>query len=244
MALPALVFLIAVLLTPPTEAVARAGSWQRPVSGAVLRSFGIVPDRYAAGQHRGVDLEAALGTSVDAACGGRVTFAGRVPGGGRTVSVRCGRLIATYQQLATIGVRRGQRLLPGARLGTVGRSQDPRTSQPHVHLGARIAGSGRYVDPLTLLGDVRQPLPPLPPARAPAPRRVPLGPAPVRPVALPEPLRAPARAPAPAPAAPLAAAPWTVWVGLLLVGLGLPLGALVTRWRRRRGTPIPARLTA
>ena len=81
----------------------------------MLRAFAVGPDRFAAGQHRGADLGAPAGARVRAACGGRVSFAGRVPGGGRTVSVRCGALVATYQHLGRVAVRRGQRLLPGAR---------------------------------------------------------------------------------------------------------------------------------
>jgi murein DD-endopeptidase MepM/ murein hydrolase activator NlpD len=125
---------------------AHAGSWQRPVDGPLLRAFELGADPYARGQHRGVDLGAPPGSPVRGACAGRVSFAGRVPGGGRTVSVRCGELVATYQQLGRIAVRVGQRSLTGARVGVVGRSSDPRTRRPHLHLGAREAASGRYVD--------------------------------------------------------------------------------------------------
>ncbi|HEV2787629.1 MAG TPA: M23 family metallopeptidase, partial [Solirubrobacteraceae bacterium] len=103
-------------------AVAAARGWQLPVEGEVLRLFAVGPDRYAAGQHRGVDLAAPAGAPVRAACAGRVTFAGRVPRGGRTVSVRCGRLVATYQHLASVAVRRGEAVAAGARIGAAGRA--------------------------------------------------------------------------------------------------------------------------
>ncbi|MGI9100539.1 MAG: murein hydrolase activator EnvC family protein, partial [Solirubrobacteraceae bacterium] len=152
-----------------------AGSWKRPVEGPVLRPFTLSADRFAPGQHRGIDLGAPLGAAVRAACGGRVRFVGRVPGGGRTVSVGCGPLVATYQHLGDDAVRRGQLLVTGATVGTVGRSGRPRGPRPHLHLGAREAASGRYVDPLTLLGLA----PRAPPPFQSAPRRpVPLGPAP------------------------------------------------------------------
>jgi hypothetical protein len=245
MTLRALVFAVCLLLPAPAAAIA-ADRWQAPLAGSTLRPFSLAADRFARGQHRGVDLGAPRGTAVRAACGGRVSFAGGVPGGGRTVSVRCGRLIATYQQLGSIGVRRGALVLPGARLGTVGRSSDPRTRSSHVHLGARIAASGRYLDPLSLVGKSPPVLPTLPPAARHVRHRVPLGPAPA-----PQPAGRRALGPAHRPVSqpttsdqpqPL---PWTVWIGLVCVGLALPLGGVLTvrRHRRRRATAPLARAT-
>lgn len=228
-AIVALVVAAALWLVP----AARAAPWQRPVRGPVVRAFALSPDRFARGQHRGVDLAAPLGSPVRAACGGRVRFAGRVPGGGRTVSVACGRLRATYQHLGAVAVRRGQVLAPGTTLGSVGRSGRPRASQPHVHLGAREAASGRYVDPLTLLG----PGPRAPPPVMPAPlRRVPLGPTPRSAPGRPAPVAPPASlAPVADPrGAPAGEPPLVVWAGLALFGLGLPLGGLAGLRRRRR----------
>jgi hypothetical protein len=171
---------------------------------------------------------------VLAACGGRVTFAGRVPRGGQTVSVRCGPLVATYQHLGAVAVRRGQIVLPGARIGKVGHAR-PR---PHVHLGARDAATGAYVDPLGLFAGAPHVVPPPVVVQR---RPLPLGPAPVarRPRARPSAL--PTAHPAAIP--PRAGAyrlPWPVWLGLALVVLGLPLGGAVTvRRRRRAAAPIP-----
>lgn len=226
----ALVLLALLSFAPAAWAV----SWRRPVPGVVARPFALSADRYAAGQHRGVDLAAGVGTRVRAACAGRVTFAGSVPGGGRTVSVGCGRLVATYQGLGAIAVARGDVVMAGAAIGVVGRSGDRRDPRPHLHLGAREAASRRYLDPLTLLGSS-------PPAAAPgpvAPRRRPVAPVPAprprvvrpHPVALPRPL---ARF-SPALDAPPARSPLVVWIGLAAFGLGLPLGGLVTLRRRRR----------
>ncbi|MDP1847689.1 MAG: peptidoglycan DD-metalloendopeptidase family protein, partial [Solirubrobacteraceae bacterium] len=147
-----------------TSAVAR--DWLRPVDGAVVRPFSVSDvDRFAAGQHRGIDLAAAPGAVVRAACAGRVSFAGRVPGGGRTVSVRCGPLIATYQHLGSVTVARGQAVPPGGRIGRAGQA----SPAPHVHLGARVAATGEYRDPAALFGGA----PPWPLAPVPAPRRAP-----------------------------------------------------------------------
>jgi hypothetical protein len=245
---------------------ARSGTWQPPVGGAVLRSFRLGSNPYAPGQHRGVDLGAPPGTLVRSVCGGRVSFAGRVPGGGRTVSVRCGRIIATYQQLGSIAVRRGQPLAPGVPLATAGRSGDPRTPRAHVHLGARDAASGRYIDPLTLLRGAARPVTPLlppgsgrnrrppPPGPAPAPARpapraapvqrspgrVPLGRAPApAPISLREADRAPVPLgrSVPASQAHPTRLPWPVWAGLASIALALPAGGLITIRRRRCETP-------
>jgi len=162
-----------------TASSAEAAAWRRPVDGEPLRAFSLGSDPYARGRHRGVDLGAKPGALVRSACQGRVTFAGRVPRGGRTVSVRCGPLVASYQLLAAIAVRRGQRVAAGAKLGAVGGSGDRYEPRPHLHLGARVAATGSYVDPLTLLRDtlLAPPVvpaarvrPPGPPARAPVPR--------------------------------------------------------------------------
>jgi hypothetical protein len=233
-ALAALAAAAALCLVP----AARAAPWQRPVRGPVVRAFALSADRFARGQHRGVDLAAPLGSPVRAACGGRVGFAGRVPGGGRTVSVVCGRLRATYQHLGAVAVRRGQVLAPGTTLGSVGRSERPRAPQPHVHLGAREAASGSYVDPLTLLGPGPRSAPPVVPVPlrrvpfGPAPRPAPRRPAPVAPPALLAPVADPR-------GAPVGELPLVVWAGLALFGLGLPLGGLAGLRRRRRSRVTP-----
>jgi murein DD-endopeptidase MepM/ murein hydrolase activator NlpD len=185
-------------------------AWRWPLRGPVDRAFSVTPDRFAAGQHRGVDLRARPGTAVRAACSGRVRFAGRVAAFGGVVSVRCGRHVATYLELGRVATARGRRLRAGARLGAVG-------PDGHLHLGARDARTGRYVDPLTLLRE------PQPPSLGPAP-------APSRPIApaLPS---APSR---PAPAAARPAVPPLAWAGLVLVAAGLPLGGLVALQRSRQ----------
>lgn len=220
----------AVLACLPLASRAPARGWERPVAGDVLRAFAVGPDRFATGQHRGVDLAAPPGARVRAACAGRVSFAGRVPRGGRTVSVRCGRLVATYQHLGAVAVRRGRAVAAGAPIGTVGRTRPA----GYVHLGARDAVTGAYVDPLALLA--------APAPRRPAPLPVsrhapPLGPAPParRPVRV---RRAPRELPVVRPVAvPVRAAerlPWPVWLGLALIGIGLPLGGGFVSVRRRR----------
>lgn len=215
-----------VLALSPAPALA---AWRHPVGGRVTRPFALSPDRFAAGQHRGIDLASPPGAAVRAACGGRVHFAGRVPGGGRTLSVRCGRFLATYQHLAAITVGRGDAVFAGERVARAG---------GELHLGARVAATGDYVDPRTLFGAPPRDLPPL--GRAPRgrlPRRVPPRPAPA-----PAPVTAPAPAPvlAPAPQALRSpepdgrAVPWPVWLGVAALAPAIGAGGLVRRRSGRR----------
>jgi Peptidase family M23 len=248
---------LALLLVLAAAPAAHADGWLRPVTGPVLRPFTVGPDPYERGQHRGVDLAAARGSPVRSTCAGRVSFAGRVPRGGPTVSVRCGALVATYQQLGSIAVRAGEPVRAGALLGSTGRSSDPRERRAHVHVGARVAATGRYLDPLTLFGAPPPGVPLLPPATGRVPRPAPLGPAPARPAPVspreaPVPRAAPARplpaaprvgparplpvAPRIAPRAPEPRLPWSVWAGLACVGIGLPVGGFVRLRQRRRAT--------
>ena len=62
-------------------------AWTWPVDGPVLRPFVLGDDPYAGGQHRGIDVAAAAGAPVRSPATGVVSFAGTVPGGGRTLTV-------------------------------------------------------------------------------------------------------------------------------------------------------------
>ena len=242
----------ALALLWPRAAAAAAGPrqpWRWPVNGDVVGSFRYSPrNPFAGAQRRGIDIAAARGSAVRAACGGRVSFAGPVPGGrGLGVSVRCGRLVATHLGLARLAVRDGERVVAGARLGAVGPAG-------RVRLGARVARDRfGYVDPLALLRGDREPRAPavpsyrmrrtprLPVASAPKPRDAPLGRSPHgapplarAPHATPSPRRI---APRPRPAAhgrPAPAIPPGAWAGLVLLAAGVPLGGLVRRGRLRR----------
>src|SRR6202008_588529 len=75
----------AVITTLAAPGVARAWSW--PVDGAVLRTFDLGSNPYAGGQHRGIDIGGALGATVRAAAGGKVTFVGTVPHSGIVVTI-------------------------------------------------------------------------------------------------------------------------------------------------------------
>jgi hypothetical protein len=215
---------------------ASAAAWRWPLPAELVQAFTYSRARpFAAGARRGIDVAGRPGARVGAACAGRVTFAGRVPAGGRAVSVRCGALVATHLGLGWLAVRRGTVVAAGARLGALG-------AGGRLRLGARRAADRfGYVDPLRLLGDG--------PAAGPVPA-VPLGRAPRAPARhrAPVPVRRPARLPqvaAPAaPGAPPARTPVVAWAGLVVLVAGVPIGGLVRRDRRRRARPRLARAPA
>ena len=163
---------IALLAAP----VSAAAGWSWPVPGDVITHYRNGTDPYAGGQHRGVDIAAGAGTPVVAAAGGTVRFAGVAGSSGLTVSVRTadGRYDVSYLHLSAAGVRQGDAISVGDRLGTVGTSGSRSAARPHLHFGVREAGTRHaYVDPLTLLGPPPASPPPEAPRVAPAPVRVP-----------------------------------------------------------------------
>src|SRR4051794_41483253 len=100
---------------------AGASGWRWPLRGPVVGAFHLTPRApFARGQRRGIDVSAAPGAVVRAACQGRVTFAGPLPRRGLAVSVRCGGLVATYLGLGGLHVREGARVGRGQRLGALG----------------------------------------------------------------------------------------------------------------------------
>jgi hypothetical protein len=210
--------LIAVVLALPSTAHAR--TWRWPVRGPVVERFALTPDRFAKGQHRGIEIQARGGAPVRSACAGRVRFAGRVPRHGRTVSVTCGPFVATYLHLSSMAVRRGQALVPGERLGATGRAS--------LHFGIRRAADRfAYIDPLTLLPAT---------APGPSPPPIPLDARRPRPPLIPR-----------AEAAEPPRTPTPIWAGLALLALSVPGLAVIGARRRQardaakrhRGVAIP-----
>jgi murein DD-endopeptidase MepM/ murein hydrolase activator NlpD len=226
---------------PPRGGPASGPDWRWPLDGPVVGRFRVTPrSPYAPGQRRGIDVASPPGSTVRAACPGRVTFTGALPALGLGVSVRCGALVATYLRLARLAVHRGAFVLSGEPLGAL-------DATGALRLGARRFGDRRaYLDPLTLLRDP----PPLPPTLGPAPRPRRAKPArPARPrTARPRPARPwpqrtsaprplPRRTKPPATGDPAAATkrlPWPAYPALALIATALPIGGLARR-RRRAG---------
>src|SRR3954470_15805142 len=96
-------------------------AWVWPVSGEVITPYRNGSDPYAGGQHRGIDIAAAIGTPVVAAAGGDVRFAGTAGSSGLTISIRTGDGYDTsYLHLSSLGVRAGAHVSAGDRIAAGG----------------------------------------------------------------------------------------------------------------------------
>lgn len=134
--------------------VGTARAWTWPVNGPVVRGFSF--DRvhpYAAGEHRGIDIAAGVGEQVLSPAAGVVSFAGTVPSGGKTISIRTASgTTVTLLHLRSIGVRRGALVNEAAVVGSAGPSDESELTEPHVYLGIRTSADPQgYLDPLDFL---------------------------------------------------------------------------------------------
>lgn len=113
---------------PQTATIALPYGWQNnPKNGEVFF-------------HSGIDLLAPVGTSVQATGDGTVVFAGTQGSYGNLVIINHGKGIQTrYAQLETIKVTKGQKVLVGDILGTVGTTGQPTSPQPHLHFEVRTS---------------------------------------------------------------------------------------------------------
>ena len=114
-----------------------------PVATAYTDGFGPRGNRF----HTGIDYPGQSGMSVFAAASGRVTFAGFSLGGwGNLVTIAHGGGTRTmYAHLSRVGVRVGQYVQSGRRIGRVGSSG--KSTGPHLHFEVRVRGAA--VDPMT-----------------------------------------------------------------------------------------------
>ena len=86
--------------------------------------------------HAGVDLVAPLGSGIRATAPGRVVFAGKRDGYGRTIEIDHGHGITTrFAHLSKVLVEDGQHVERGQKIGTLGNSG--RSSGPHLHYEVR-----------------------------------------------------------------------------------------------------------
>lgn len=196
--------LVALLAWP-----AGAGAWTWPTDGPVLRPFVFGDNPYLGGQHRGLDVGGAAAGSVVAPAGGTVSFAGAVPGGGKTVTIATADGYAvTLVHLGSLLVSRGTVIEEGDPVGAVGPSGVAEHARPYVHLGIRVSAEPQgYVDPLGLLPPRPTSVPPVPPTApatpaSPAPPAAAAPPASAPPVTLPPPVPVSVTPPLPSPVLP------------------------------------------
>lgn len=137
---------VAAMSADAPGASAAAPLWSPPVEGEVVGGFDPPASRFGSG-HRGADFSASAGTSVRSVGPGVVVFAGRVGNSNHVVVAHAGGLRTSYSYLASVAVRRGQRVERGQVLGVAGGVGEHHDGGV-VHLGLRLGE--QYLDPLSL----------------------------------------------------------------------------------------------
>jgi murein DD-endopeptidase MepM/ murein hydrolase activator NlpD len=130
-----------------------AYSWPLPKGqpGSITSDYGMRQDPFGRGHrhHRGLDISAPAGTPVLAMAAGEVLRSDRSPTYGNVVYVDHGQGVVTrYAHQERLDVVRGDRVVRGQQLGTVGSTG--RSTGPHLHLEVRVGG--KAVDPQEFLG--------------------------------------------------------------------------------------------
>ena len=127
---------------------ASKGTYIWPVSGSISSYFG---GRYIFGSysyHSGLDIAVSYGTTIKAADGGTVTFAGTKGAYGKLVIITHDNGTQTYYgHNSSLLVSAGDKVYQGqaiAKAGSTGRS-----TGPHCHFEVRVNGSA--VNPLNYL---------------------------------------------------------------------------------------------
>lgn len=126
------------------EVVALPGEYGHPLAGKGVFTSGYGP-RWGA-HHDGVDIAAPIGTPIYATKAGKVTFASTWDDGGfgyHTVVDHGGGITSGYAHQNRVGVRPGQGVAKGQRLGDVGNTGD--STGPHLHFQlGRGSNGGKY----------------------------------------------------------------------------------------------------
>ena len=127
-----------------------SGNFAAPVEAAISDTFGTQRtfNGHVQSTHQGLDYAAGAGTPVAAVNAGTILLAGPLYFEGNCVVIDHGQGLQTiYMHLSEIGVKAGEQVERGQRLGRVGGTG--RATGPHLHLAVRWRGE--YLDPATLL---------------------------------------------------------------------------------------------
>ena len=128
-----------------------ASGFRWPATGPISGVFGSrrVLNGKPKNPHNGVDLAAPRGSTVVTPADGIVVLAHPdMFYTGKTVMIDHGHgLTSVYAHMETIRVSRGQRIVKGTPIGTVGKTG--RTTGPHLHWGVTLFGT--HLDPALLV---------------------------------------------------------------------------------------------
>lgn len=116
-----------------------SGSLMWPVSGYISQYFG---------RHTGIDIAGSTGSTVVAADGGTVTFAGWNGGYGNCILINHGNGLSTrYAHCSKLYVSVGQSVARGQSIGARGSTGN--STGPHLHF--EVLSGGKFVNPLNYL---------------------------------------------------------------------------------------------
>jgi murein DD-endopeptidase MepM/ murein hydrolase activator NlpD len=106
-----------------------------PSRGNISSNFGMRWGKL----HKGVDIAANLGTTINAALDGTVTFAGIQDGYGKVIKLSHSEGIeTTYAHCSVINVKIGENIKQGEKIGEVGSTGN--STGPHLHFEVRVNG--------------------------------------------------------------------------------------------------------
>ncbi|MFK0235464.1 transglycosylase family protein [Streptomyces vinaceus] len=128
-----------------------SGGFVAPVDASLGTAYHVAGSSWSSGYHTGVDFPVATGTSVKAVGPGSVVSAGWAGAYGYQVVIRHadGRY-SQYAHLSALGVKAGQQVSGGQRIGRSGSTGN--TTGPHLHFEMRTSpGYGSDIDPLKYL---------------------------------------------------------------------------------------------
>ncbi|MGW3040013.1 M23 family metallopeptidase [Kitasatospora sp. NPDC001159] len=132
--------------------VAATSGYVAPLANPVLgEAYGVAGSMWASGHHTGQDFVASTGTPVRAAASGVVVKAGNGGAYGNEVEIKLADgKYAQYAHLSVIGVKIGQTVTVGQRLGLSGATGN--VTGPHLHFEIRTGPEyGSDINPVAYL---------------------------------------------------------------------------------------------
>lgn len=115
--------------------ILQLGYMNRPSRGSISSTFGMRWGR----MHKGIDIAANFGATINAALEGTVTYAGWQDGYGKVIKIDHGEGIeTTYAHCSSIAVEKGEAVKQGKKIGEVGSTGN--STGPHLHFEVRENG--------------------------------------------------------------------------------------------------------